>query len=159
LAQRVAPLSASGQILLVEDDPGDARVIIEAFGSHAGRLSVVHVESGDEALRYLRSNENALPDLVLLDLNLPGMSGMELLGVIKSDAALGRIPALILTNSQNEQHIAHAHALQADCYLVKPFGLEAMRAMVHAIERFWFATVTLATPERPIVSTGETPAA
>ncbi len=112
------------EILLVEDNPGDACLAVEAFGEARVRNHLSVVGNGEETLLFLQRqpphSEAPRPDLILLDLNLPRKSGRELLQGIKADAGLGRIPVVILTTSQAEEDIANAYDLNANCYIAKP---------------------------------------
>ncbi len=135
------------EILLVEDNPGDVRLTLEALkeGKISNRLHVA--EDGLEALAFLRrEGDNAdapRPDLILLDLNLPRMDGRELLELIKEDERLRRIPVVILTTSQDEQDILRSYNLYANCYITKPVDLEQFISVVRAIEDFWLTIVQL----------------
>ena len=116
------------EILLVEDNPGDIRLIVEVLkeGKIHNHLSVV--EDGEEALAYLRREGSyqdvILPDIILLDLNLPKISGTEVLAEIKKDPMLKHIPVIILTTSEAEQDILKAYDLHANCYITKPVNLD-----------------------------------
>lgn len=110
--------------------------------------SIQIVKDGEEALTYLRRQgphkEVAVhPDLILLDLNLPGMSGHEVLTEIKSDASLKSIPVVILTSSDDEQDIAKTYSHYANCYITKPVDLPGFIEIVKSIEDFWFTIVKL----------------
>ncbi|HVN29640.1 MAG TPA: response regulator [Candidatus Binataceae bacterium] len=139
------------EILLVEDNPGDARLAVEALkdGKFANRLTVV--EDGTSALNYLRREGNyreaELPDLVLLDLNLPGKDGREVLREMKADPELRRIPVVILTTSSAEADVLKSYNLYANCYIVKPVDLAQFVTVVRGIEDFWLSIVKL--PTRP----------
>jgi CheY-like chemotaxis protein len=128
-------------ILLVEDNPGDARLAAEAFkeGSVPTRLHVV--QDGIEAMSFLR-REGAYeaaprPDLVLLDLNLPRKDGREVLAEIKEDLHLRRIPVIVLTTSQAETDVNRSYDLHANCYIVKPVDFDRFIDVVRGIEDFW----------------------
>lgn len=135
------------KILLVEDDPGHVRLMIEAFkeGTLANHLYVV--KDGEEALAYLRRQaphtEAQRPDLVLLDLNMPKKDGRETLAEIKADPNLKRIPIVILTASQAEGDILHAYDLQANSYITKPVDLDQFTKVVKQIEEFWLTVARL----------------
>ncbi len=135
------------EILLVEDNPGDARLAAEAFGEAGVRNSLRVVGNGEEALLFLQRQPPHAgaprPDLILLDLNLPRKSGRELLREIKADPALSRIPVVILTTSQAEEDIAGAYELNANCFITKPVDLDEFFAVVRSIEDFWLKTVRL----------------
>ncbi len=135
------------EILLVEDNPGDADLAREAL-EHSkilNRLSVV--DDGEKALDFLHRNgkyvEAPRPDLILLDLNLPRKNGREVLAEIKSDEDLKRIPVVILTASKDEEDILRTYNLHANCYITKPIDLHQFVRVVRAIEDFWLTIVKL----------------
>jgi two-component system, chemotaxis family, response regulator Rcp1 len=135
------------EILLVEDSPGDVKLTQEALRD-AEVPNVLHVaRDGEEAMRFLRREGEFAgkprPDLILLDLNMPRMDGREVLGVIKADADLRRIPVIILTTSQSEDDIAEAYSLAANCYVAKPVDLDEFLDVVRAIDDFWLTLVKL----------------
>ncbi|WP_261305390.1 response regulator [Paenibacillus andongensis] len=140
-------LSQNVEILLVEDNPGDIRLIVEVLkeGKINNNLSVV--EDGEEALAYLKregSYQDAIvPDIILLDLNLPKINGTEVLAEIKKDPLLKYIPVIILTTSEAEQDILRAYDLHANCYITKPVNLEQFLTVVRSIENFWLTLVKL----------------
>ena len=135
------------EILLVEDNPGDARLTLEAFkeGKVINNLSVVH--DGVEALAYLRREGRyahvTVPDLILLDLNLPKMDGRQVLATIKTDPRLMTIPVVVLTTSASEDDIARAYGHHANCYITKPVDLDQFLRVVQSIESFWLSLVKL----------------
>ncbi len=135
------------EILLVEDNPGDVRLTIEALreGKVQNRLHVA--EDGVKALAFLRREgtyaDAPRPDLILLDLNLPRKDGREVLADIKADDRLKAIPVVILTTSKADEDIARSYQLNANCYVTKPVDLDQFITVVQSIENFWFAIVTL----------------
>jgi len=139
------------EILLVEDNPGDVRLTIEALkeGKVHNRLSVA--KDGVEALAFLRREETyanaARPDLILLDLNLPRKDGREVLAEIKEDPVLRRIPVVVLTTSKAEEDILRTYDLHANCYITKPVDLEQFISVVKSIDDFWLSVVRL--PSKP----------
>jgi CheY-like chemotaxis protein len=141
------------EILLVEDNPGDARLTREAL--HEGRLlnNLHHVRDGVEALAFLKreaAHENApLPDLMLLDLNLPRKDGREVLAEIKQDPRFQKIPVVVLTSSEAEQDILRSYELHANCYITKPVEFEKFLSIVRVIEDFWLQVVTLPGHSQP----------
>jgi len=148
----VRPLTPPGigqvvEILLVEDNPGDARLVREALRDGKVSNNLVWVQDGVEAIGYLRQegkhDDAARPDLVLLDLNLPRMDGREVLAKIKSDPALRTIPVVILTTSKAEEDILRSYDLHANCYVTKPLDLEQFIHVVKSLEDFWFTVVRL----------------
>jgi len=137
------------EILLVEDNPGDARLTIEALKEAKVCNHLTHVIDGAHALAFLRrAGEYAQaprPDLILLDLNLPRKGGREVLEEIKADENLRRIPVVVLTTSQAEEDILRAYHLNANCYVTKPMGLDQFMKVVKSIEEFWLTIVKLPT--------------
>lgn len=135
------------EILLVEDNLGDARLIMETLkdGKIQNRLHLA--KDGQAALDYLRlcltEKGPHLPELILMDLNLPRMDGWELLQIIKADSELKHIPVVILTSSDSEKDIRKSYELSANCYLTKPVELEAFMKVVLSIENFWCVIVKL----------------
>ena len=135
------------EVLLVEDNPGDARLTLEALkeGKVLNRVSVV--PDGVEAMAFLRRQgpyaDVPRPNLILLDLNLPKKDGREVLAEIKTDPDLKRIPVVILTTSQAEEDIARTYDLHANCYVTKPVDLDKFLEVVRSIEDFWLAIVQL----------------
>jgi chemotaxis family two-component system response regulator Rcp1 len=135
------------EILMVEDHDGDARLAQEAMRDSKIRNSLHRVHNGDEALAFLRNQgrfADALrPDLILLDLNLPGKSGQEVLAEIKSDPDLRRIPVVILTVSSDEADVLKSYDLHANCFITKPIDLTRFMTVVKLIEDFWLTIVRL----------------
>jgi two-component system, chemotaxis family, response regulator Rcp1 len=135
------------QILLVEDNPGDARLTQEVFKLNKLPKTLSVVEDGVEALAFLRQEgkyaDAPRPDLILLDLNLPKKDGRQVLAAIKSDASLRRIPVVVLTTSRDQEDILHAYDLNANCFLTKPVDFDQFARLVEAIEEFWLTVVEL----------------
>lgn len=135
------------EILLVEDNPGDARLTIEAMREAKVRNRIHVVEDGVEAMEFLRRQgrfgDAPRPDLILLDLNLPRKDGREVLAEVKADPALKRIPVVILTTSRAEEDVVRAYDLHANCYVTKPVDLEQFMKIVAQIDEFWVKVVTL----------------
>jgi len=135
------------EILLVEDNPGDARLTIEAMREAKVRNRMHVVEDGVEAMAFLRRQgrfgEAPRPDLILLDLNLPRKDGREVLAEVKADPALKRIPVVILTTSRAEEDVLRAYDLHANCYVTKPVDLAQFMKIVSQIDEFWVKVVTL----------------
>jgi CheY-like chemotaxis protein len=133
------------EILLVEDNPGDTRLTIEALKESKINNMLNTVEDGAQALKYLRKEppyEDAnTPDLVLLDLDLPNMSGRELLEIVKHDKSLRRIPIVILTISESDVDVLQSYDMQANAYVRKPIDLDQFVKVVQSIENFWFTVV------------------
>jgi CheY-like chemotaxis protein len=135
------------EILLVEDNPGDARLTHEALSQSKVRNNLHRASDGEEAMAFLRRQgafaRMPTPDLILLDLNLPRRDGREVLEEIKNDPALKHIPVVILTSSQAEEDIIRSYQLHANCFITKPVDLEQLTRVVQGIEQFWFTLVKL----------------
>jgi len=135
------------EILLVEDNIGDVELTKEAFREAKFRNNLHIVMDGDEALDFLYkrgSFETAVtPDIILLDLNLPGTDGREVLEQIKSDDSLKRIPTIILTSSSAERDIVDSYDLHANCYIIKPVSAAKFIDVVNQVEDFWIDIVCL----------------
>jgi two-component system, chemotaxis family, response regulator Rcp1 len=135
------------EILLVEDNPGDARLAVEALKESKVHNHLHHVVDGVEAMRFLRrEGEYAgmpAPDLILLDLNLPRKDGREVLAEIKEAPELRAVPVVVLTTSAAERDLVKSYDLHANAYVVKPIDLERFIEIVQAIEEFWFSIVKL----------------
>jgi CheY-like chemotaxis protein len=140
------------EILLVEDNPGDVRLMMETFKECKlpNRISVV--EDGVEAIAFLRRQGKypsaPRPHLILLDLNLPRKSGREVLEEIKVDPELRRIPVVVLTTSSAEHDLLRSYDLHANCYINKPVDLEQFVVVVRSIEDFWLTLVKLPPDEQ-----------
>jgi chemotaxis family two-component system response regulator Rcp1 len=136
------------EILLVEDNPGDVVLIQEMLGDTETRHNLKVAYNGDEAIRQLYADGHArkpTPDIILLDLKLPQMSGHQVLATVKGDPELWRIPVIVLTSSSSDEDIAKAYDYHANCYITKPVGLENYYRVMRSIEEFWFKVVTLPT--------------
>jgi chemotaxis family two-component system response regulator Rcp1 len=131
------------KILLVDDNPGDVRLVIEALKDCKIHNTLDAVEDGPDAIAYLRKEgqyaNTTTPDLILLDLDLPTLSGKEVLALVKSDKNLRLIPIVVLTVSQSEQDILRVYDLQAN----KPIDLDQFVNVIRSIENFWFTIVKL----------------
>lgn len=134
-------------ILLVEDNPGDARLAIEALKESKINNTLFLVEDGVEAMDYLyrrgKYSKATRPDLIILDLNLPRKDGRQVLQEIKSDENLKRIPVVILTISKSEEDILKTYDLHANCFITKPLDINQFMKVVQAIQDFWFTIVKL----------------
>jgi len=134
-------------VLLVEDDPGDVLMTREAFADHkvANRLSVV--SDGVSALEFLRKEgeyaDAPVPDLILLDLNLPRMDGREVLEALKADANLRAIPVVVLTTSEAEEDVVRSYSLHANAYVTKPVDFDRFIDVVRQIDEFFVEVVRL----------------
>lgn len=135
------------KVLLVEDDVEDVELTMEVMQMTKIRLDIQIANDGVEALEYLNKtadeNKENLPDLILLDLNMPRMNGHELLTILKKDKRFKLIPVVILTTSKSESDIAKSYEEGVSCYITKPVGLQEFQSVVEAINAFWFTVVKL----------------
>jgi CheY-like chemotaxis protein len=135
------------EILLVEDNPADVRLTMETIKDYKVKNRLEVVGNGVDAMDFLRRKgkfaDKTRPDLILLDLNLPGKDGREVLAEIKVDPDLSRIPVVVLTSSEAEQDIIKAYNLHVNCYITKPVGLTQFVKVVKSIEDFWLTIVKL----------------
>lgn len=136
------------RILMVEDGAADVRLTLESLKQSKLRNDVNVVETGEEALAYLRGEgehaDRPWPDLILLDINLPGLDGIEVLEKIKTDGgAAATIPVVMLTTSDEDADIVRSYEQHAAAYVQKPIGISEFSQVVNAIERFWFEVVLL----------------
>ena len=130
-------------ILLVEDDPADQKLIRASLKEQRLANDLHIVSSGEEGIDFLRgrgdySGRAAQPDLILLDLNMPGMGGKEFLRRIKDDEGLKQIPVVILTTSDSERDIIESYKLQASGYVSKPVTLDEFKEVMRKIKEYWF---------------------
>ncbi|MCA1829219.1 MAG: response regulator [Myxococcales bacterium] len=135
------------EILLVEDNEGDAHLTLQALASAKMRNRVSVVEDGIEAMEFLRRQGRHAgaprPDVILLDLNLPRMDGREVLQELKKDPSLKTIPVVVITTSSAEEDVVRSYALQAACYVTKPVDLKQFLHVVQSISDFWLEIVRL----------------
>jgi CheY-like chemotaxis protein len=139
--------AAAIDVLLVDDDLGDAMMVEEAFESHHVPARLHVVVDGLEALAFLR-REGSYPDaprphLILLDLNMPRMDGREALAVIKADPELSPIPVVVLTTSAADTDVVATYQLHAAAYVTKPIDLDAFTTAIHKVKDFYGTTVEL----------------
>jgi chemotaxis family two-component system response regulator Rcp1 len=143
----LTPADEKVEILLIEDNPGDVRLIKEGLRDSRVINQIHVVQDGEEASNFLFKNDGyknvPTPDIILLDLNLPKKDGRTLLAEIKKDEKLQRIPIVILTSSKAESDIDMAYQLHANSYIRKPLDLAEFIAMIQAFEQFWLTRVIL----------------
>jgi CheY-like chemotaxis protein len=146
-----AAAPAGPLVLLVEDSAGDVLLTQEAFREVNARVCLEVVSDGLQAMAYLRriapGGGASWPDIILLDLNLPGIDGNEVLARIKADEILKVIPTIILSTSSAEADIVKSYQLQANCYLSKPLRFDDFEALVKSINDFWLTRARLPVPE------------
>lgn len=140
------------EILLIEDNPGDIRLTVEALNESKIINNLNIVMDGEEALNYLKKkgkfSGRKRPELILLDLNLPKKDGREILAEIKADENLKLIPVVILTTSEAEEDILKTYQLHANCYITKPVNIDQFIKVVQTIGDFWFSIVKLPPENR-----------
>jgi CheY-like chemotaxis protein len=132
------------QVLVVEDNPDHEELIRRAFADHDSRIALRVARHGEEALDYLfrrgeyqDSSRSPRPNLILLDLRLPRMDGLEVLAEIKSSPELRCIPTVVLTTSESEHDVARACAQHANSYLVKPVEFARFEELIAYVEAYW----------------------
>ena len=135
------------KILLIEDNPADVRLTVEAFRENHFDEIFYTVKDGVEAIMFLRKqgaySDVPVPDLILLDLNLPKKNGREVLAEIKHDPELKRIPVVVLTTSNADEDIERSYDLHANCYITKPVDLDDFIYIAKTIKEFWFRIAIL----------------
>lgn len=135
------------EILLVEDNQADVELTQYMMRQSKVLINLHVAADGFQAMDFLRRQgpfaEAIRPDLILLDLNLPGMDGREVLAEMKADPDLKAIPVVVLTTSQSEEDVLKSYDLGANCYISKPVGMEQFAKVVSSIEDFWFTIVRL----------------
>jgi len=135
------------QILLVEDNEGDILLTLEAFKELKVKNSVAVVKDGEEAIEFLKKQGqytgSIMPHLILLDINMPKLNGIEVLDFIKKDEKLRRIPVVMLTTSSSDIDIAACYDKSANCFITKPLDFGKFLNVVEAIESFWFTIAQL----------------
>jgi len=132
-------------ILLIEDNPGDVRLILEGFSEGNIAHNIHTVKDGEMAINFLEKGmgyeDSVDPDLILLDLKIPRKNGFEVLEFIKSRSELKDIPVIVLTSSEAEDDILKSYELNANCYVTKPLDVDRYVVMVKAIEEFWITAI------------------
>jgi two-component system, chemotaxis family, response regulator Rcp1 len=141
-------LNNSRVILVIEDNPGDVRLMKEALRDASSDISLHVAPDGEQALRYLRREppfeESRRPSLIFLDLNLPRGTSKDILRQIKADASLRTIPVAVLTSSDADRDIREAYELFANCYLRKPVDLDSFITTIRSAVTFWMDVARLA---------------
>lgn len=139
------------RILLVDDNGADVALAHAALRSSKLVVELETVSSGEEALAFLRRQGRHahafVPDLVLLDVKMPGISGIETLQAIKSDRRLRRTPVIMLTSSTQDEDVLRSYTEHANAYIPKPIDMESFRSVVQRLQDFWFSVVVLPARE------------
>jgi len=140
-------MASTIEVLLVEDNPADADLTREALEASKLVLNLSVVVDGEQCIDFLRQSGRfsgvPRPDLILLDLNLPRISGREVLAEIKGDPGLRTIPVVVLTSSAAETDVVQSYDLGANCYITKPVDLNSFMSIVASVNEFWFTVVKL----------------
>lgn len=124
-------------ILLVEDDQVDTMTVIRALKEIHVTNRLVHLENGEEAVSYLRDPESEKPCIILLDLNMPIMNGIEFLHVVKRDDYLKRIPVVVLTTSEEQQDKVNSFNMGVAGYMAKPVDYRQFVEVMRSIDAYW----------------------
>lgn len=146
MTERDGQLGRPARVLLVEDNPGDALLTREAFEDARIAVELEHVADADAAidrLEQLAGGANGLPDLVLLDLNLPGRSGLEVLRHVRADNRTRHVPVIMLTSSRAPEDVMAAYREQANSFITKPVDGEEFLRAVRTLEDYWLTVVRL----------------
>jgi len=141
----LTPRAAPGRVLLVEDSAGGAQLMRIAFGERLPDASLEVFEDGERALEAIADGRLAEWDLVLLDLNLPGVKGHDVLQAVRSDAdeRVRRVPVVVLSHSEVEADVHRSYDLGANSHIAKPHSLDALFEVVDALGRYWLRIVSL----------------
>jgi chemotaxis family two-component system response regulator Rcp1 len=134
-------------LLIVDDNPADVGLAREALANSSIVSEITTCKDGEEALAFLHKDggyaNTARPDLMILDLSLPGRDGLSVLTEVKADPELKRIPVVIFSTSRLAKDIARSYQLGANCYISKPGNLKDFFSAIRSIQQFWFAVVSL----------------
>lgn len=134
-------------ILLIEDSASDATLISRVLNQSSYQPQIHWLEDGEQAIAYLKQqapySEAPRPSLILLDLNLPGLDGREVLDQVKTDPHLKDIPVIVITTSAAPRDVQQSYALCANCYIVKPFDVQGFLQALQTLDAFWLKTATL----------------
>lgn len=135
------------EILLVESNPDDAKLMRDAFAGGRVKNRIHVVNTGEEAMQFLRRKgvfgDAPRPELILMDIGMPGPRGREVLAEIKADPSLRRIPVIVLAGSKEDEDVVRAYDLNVNSYIVKPSDAEQFARVVRVVEEFWLGTVRL----------------
>ena len=141
-------MSGRQTILMVEDDPAEANLVRIACADLLHNIDLVVLGDGEAAIRYIDGSfehfDAPIPDLILLDLNLPGVDGFEVLRHLKSGSRMKSVPVIVFSTTQDPRHIRAAYEQMASCFIGKPRDLDDYTRVCQSIHAFWFRTATLA---------------
>ncbi len=131
------------RVLLVDDDAGDQYLVRRALTNNGGKADLLVIDHGDTALDYLHRctdpdhEQSGRPDLLLLDLNLPGSDGFSILSAVRSDARLESMPVIVISTSSRDEDIAQSYRLGCNAYVVKPESASTFIQVIHAVSKYW----------------------
>jgi len=142
-------------ILIVDDSAADREIIKRALGRGRIRCDVYEAENGEKALQYLKKeapydkdSDSPVPDLILLDINMPRVSGLEVLKHIRSDEALHRLPVIVLSTSKRDEDVIQSYNLGVNAFVSKPLAADEFIKAIQMLETFWLELVTLPPAEQ-----------
>ena len=135
-------------ILLIEDNHDDCEATIRSLKKNHFINPIQWCKNGQEALNYLQNKNNQRPDLILLDLNMPGIDGRQVLQIIKTDTALKSIPVVILTTSADSKDVEQCYSIGASTYIQKPVNFQSLTEAIHTVKDYWFGVAILPGQER-----------
>jgi two-component system, response regulator len=138
-------LNKKRNILIIEDNQGHAKLIIRLLKTHFDLNKIIHIDNGEDALTYLlkkgkiyNKEKTIVPDIILLDLRIPKIDGLELLKKIKTHKELLHIPVIVLSTSESEKDIKKAYNNYANSYLTKPIDFEEFSKLIYNFGNYWF---------------------
>ena len=147
-------MSADATILIIEDSPEDYEACVAALTEDNNIANpIVWCENGEDALAYLRKEgayagaDHEMPGVILLDLNLPGLDGRDVLAMLKNDPVTKRLPVVVMTSSSDQADIDRCYDAGANSYVVKPVDLDGFLAAIARLRDYWFKIVVLPRPE------------
>jgi CheY-like chemotaxis protein len=129
--------NSSHLIFIVDDDPDDRQIILDAFLENSPQIDYVFIENAEALLENLYSDQSEFPSLILLDLNMPGMLGLQALKEIRSNRNFGHIPVIVLTTSTLQQDRKTSYELGANCFLKKPDSYQQLVDITQSILKLW----------------------
>ncbi|MCA9268909.1 MAG: response regulator [Planctomycetales bacterium] len=147
-----APMSAQGVILLIEDNLADQEMYRRALGRVAAGIDLQVVEDGEQAIDYLLQRDlfadgaAPRPDLVVLDLNLPKLSGKDIIRRIRGDETMRHLPLIVMTTSHAEEDVLESYQLGCNAYILKPSRFDHYVALMERLTQYWFSEVQLPRP-------------
>ncbi len=155
MGDRLINKGRAAEVLVIDDSRGDAMLTERAFrgGDYACNVTIAY--SGESALERLQNPDIAAPDLILLDLQLPRLSGLDVLFALKQDNRLRPVPVIVMSSGESSENVFRAYNLYVTAYIVKPLGIEAYKEAVALIQRFFFSLASL--PDTGLPSIGNSP--